>query len=340
MNCLPELIPEPEDRREPAESQDVAQPTLVPQPIESARTDFGEDSEREPSSNPEQAAEEPLLAWYSLPEVKPPPRIPHLGHVILLCLLAVVGLLGSGALTQVAIHYHLLGIANVSQAVEDIRYTLGSQAIFYFITFAGCLIIFPAIWGEAFFLGVQWRVVVALRLRWRLIGAALLCFLLALANGILLPGPPDTPIDRIFRLPGAAWLLFGFGITLAPFFEEMAFRGFLLPALCTAFDWTGEHFSGNLPRWPNERGHPRWSLPAMIVGSVLSSIPFALMHAEQTGYSLGPFLLLVCVSMVLCWVRLGTRSLAASVLVHSTYNFLLFSIMLAGTGGFKHLDKM
>lgn len=78
----------------------------------------------------------------------------------------------------------------------------------------------------------------------------------------------------------------------------------------------------------------------MIVGSVLTSVPFALMHAEQTGYSLGPFLLLVCVSMVLCWVRLGTRSLAASVLVHSTYNFLLFSLMLAGTGGFKHLDKM
>ena len=78
----------------------------------------------------------------------------------------------------------------------------------------------------------------------------------------------------------------------------------------------------------------------MAVGSLLTSIPFALMHAEQTGYALGPFLLLVCVSLVLSWARLSTRSLAASVLVHSSYNFLLFSLMLLGTGGFKHLDKM
>jgi hypothetical protein len=78
----------------------------------------------------------------------------------------------------------------------------------------------------------------------------------------------------------------------------------------------------------------------MIVASILTSIPFAWMHAEQTGYSLGPFVLLYCVSLVLCWARLTTRSLAASVMVHACYNFLLFSIMLYGTGGFQHLDKM
>jgi hypothetical protein len=78
----------------------------------------------------------------------------------------------------------------------------------------------------------------------------------------------------------------------------------------------------------------------MVFASIATSVPFALMHAEQTAWSLGPFLLLVCVSLVLCWARLATRSLAASVLVHSAYNFLLFSLMLLGTGGFKHLDKM
>jgi uncharacterized protein len=79
---------------------------------------------------------------------------------------------------------------------------------------------------------------------------------------------------------------------------------------------------------------------SMAVASILTSIPFALMHAEQTGYSLGPFLLLVCVSLVLCWARLSTRSLAASVFVHASYNCLLFSFMLLGTEGFRHLDKM
>jgi len=37
---------------------------------------------------------------------------------------------------------------------------------------------------------------------------------------------------------------------------------------------------------------------------------------------------------------LWTKSLAASTLVHSAYNFMLFSVMLLETGGFKHLDKM
>jgi membrane protease YdiL (CAAX protease family) len=78
----------------------------------------------------------------------------------------------------------------------------------------------------------------------------------------------------------------------------------------------------------------------MVLASITTSIPFALMHAEQTAWSLGPFLLLVAVSLVLCWARLAARSLAASVLVHACYNLLLFSLMLLGTGGFRHLDKM
>ena len=81
-------------------------------------------------------------------------------------------------------------------------------------------------------------------------------------------------------------------------------------------------------------------MPAMVVASVICSIPFALMHGEQTAWSIGPFLLLVSISLVLCWIRLAVRSLAASVVVHSSYNLLLFSLMFLGTGGFRHLDKM
>ena len=64
------------------------------------------------------------------------------------------------------------------------------------------------------------------------------------------------------------------------------------------------------------------------------------MHADQIAHSIGPLILLYCVSLVLCFARLATRSLAASTLLHATYNFLLFFMMLVGTGGFKHLDKM
>jgi membrane protease YdiL (CAAX protease family) len=78
----------------------------------------------------------------------------------------------------------------------------------------------------------------------------------------------------------------------------------------------------------------------MAISSVVTSILFALMHAAQTGYSWGPVMLLLGVSLVLCWTRLTTRSLAASVLVHASYNFMLFSLMMFGTGGFRHLERM
>jgi len=285
-------------------------------------------------------ADEPMFQSWLRPEYHPPQRIPNFGHLGLLAAVSFLGWLSAGLLTFVALHFHLFGISTGVQAETDIHYTLGSMAILYLVPFGACLLVFPIVWRKGFFAGLQWNGMTAVHLRWRLFGAAFVCFLLALVNGVLMPGPDNTPIDKIFRAPGAAWSLFAFGVTFAPFFEEIIFRGFLLPAICTAADWIAERFANQLERPLDPNGHPQWSLRAMVLGTILTSVPFALMHADQTGWSLGPFLLLFCVSMVLCWARLSTRSLAASVLVHASYNFLLFSLMLLGTGGFKHLDKI
>ncbi len=162
-----------------------------------------------------------------------------------------------------------------------------------------------------------------------------------MSNGLLLPGPADAPIDKLFRMPGAAWMLFAFGVTFAPFFEELVFRGFLLPALCTAYDWAAENTTAQRAA-PARRATAIRSGRCPPCSSLRSSPAFSsrCMHAEQTGYSLGPFLLLICVSLVLCGIASAPRSLAASVLVHASYNFLLFSFMLLGTSGFRHLEKM
>jgi len=346
------------------------------------------------------------------PPVRPPARIPHFGHFAFLSLVLLpLGLAVAIILMLIALHLHLFGVSTLQGTMTNIHYLLGSEAILYLATFAFCLAIFPLFWHKNLFAGLQWNGATALRLGWRLGGAAFACFLLAMLNEVLMPGPTNAPIEKIFRTPGAAWLLFGFGVTFAPFFEETFFRGFLLPSFCTAYDWFAEALSlhkdpawplQGRPRWPlaarlitatvmtipiaaicafprsghylmrvlivgiwglalalgwaighsesqgnpprfatvDANGHPVWSFSAMAVGSILVSISFALLHAQQTGYSIGPFLLLVGVSLVLCTVRLATRSLASSVVVHACYNFLLFSLMLAGTGGFRHMDKM
>ena len=281
-----------------------------------------------------------LFESLSHPEVYFAPRVPHFGHVLVLGILFGIGWLMAGLAALVVVQAHLFGIGTLEQASTDIRFTLASEAIIDIVALAGCLVIFPRLWHRGFFNGISWRRSRARRRSPRLVGAAFLCFVLALVNARLMPGPADAPIDRVFRAPGAAWLLFAFAITFAPFFEEIAFRGFLLPAMCTACDWIAEKLFDTPRRFLDAEGQPQWSLPAMICGSVLTSIPFAGMHAAQTAYSLGPFVLLVSVSLVLCWARLGARSLSAAVLVHASYNFMLFALMFIDTGGFKHLDNM
>jgi hypothetical protein len=281
-----------------------------------------------------------LFQSFSQPEVRHPARIPHLGHLALLSAFAGIGTLCATVLMLIALHFHLEGVSTQSQISTNAHYLLGFEAVLYLVAFILGLILFPLFWKQSFFAGIHWQGATALRLKWKIPAIAVGCFLLALLDELLLPGPAKAPIEELFRSPGAAWIMFGFAVTLAPFFEEMAFRGFLLPALATAWDWISEKSTGKSARPLDADGHPQWSIPAMIFASILTSLPFALLHADQTGKALGPFLLLITVSLILCAVRLKTRSLAASTLVHASYNFLIFFLMLISTGGFRHLDKM
>jgi membrane protease YdiL (CAAX protease family) len=214
------------------------------------------------------------------------------------------------------------------------------MVILYLVTLALSFVVFPLFWNKGFFAGIQWRGATALRLRWRLIGIAVGCIVLAVIDDRFMPGPKNAPIEDMFRTPGAAWLMFGFGVTFAPFFEEIAFRGFLLPSLATACDWVVEKSNGQAARTLDANGHPQWSLSAMVAASIPTSILFALIHVQQQGHSIGPFILLTMISLILCAVRFKTRSLAASTLVHACYNFILFSTALISSGGFRHFDKI
>ena len=339
MSDLPEELPgalvPPDNETSPEVLRPLAGPqeSVLVQPEKSVLPDgpFCRLPERDPDL---------LFQHFTRPIAPPQERIPHMGHIGILILLALGCLAVAALLARAAVSYHFFGVTSISEAATEIHYTLGTEAIFYLLTLCCSVLLFPLVWHRNFFAALQWHADHARKYVGYLLGAAGVCFVLAMFVGILMPGPADAPIDRIFRTPGAAWILFAFGVTLAPFFEELAFRGFLLPALSTAFDWIAEKATDEVPHPLDPYGNPQWSMPAMVVAAIITSILFAALHADQTGYSLGPFLLLVLVSLVLCGVRLALRSLAASVLVHATYNFLLFSFMFFGTSGFRHLENM
>jgi membrane protease YdiL (CAAX protease family) len=122
-----------------------------------------------------------------------------------------------------------------------------------------------------------------------------------------------------------------FGVSIAPFMEELAFRGFLLPGLVHAFQWLMRQqvLSPQAFSWI--------TLPLSVV---LTTVPFALLHAEQVSSAWGPLLLIGLVSIALCAVRLRLRSLAASTVVHAAYNLTLFAGILLQTDGFQHLERL
>lgn len=347
MNDFPEdNLRKPTDApSEGLRSHAPPEPPAVAQEAPDAAWPFASSAPSPEETGPLPAAVEPsdeplLFQSFMQPVIKRPVRIPHFGHLALLLLLSTIGFVCTVAFLFVAMRFHILGLQPSVKSTTDIHVILVSEAILYIVTFGVAVAVFPFLWGENYFAGVHWRGSVALQKFWALFGTALGCFALATLDEALLPGPSNAPIEKMLRAPGAAWLMFAFGVTIAPFFEEMFFRGFLLPALCTAYDWTAERITHRPAPALDANGHPQWSLPAMVIGSLFTSLPFALIHVEQQGHSLGPFLLLIVVSLVLCTVRLRTRSLAASTLVHACYNFCIFSVTLVVTGGFHHLDKI
>jgi len=341
-----------DDTREPVTKPADDAETFIPRPAAEPRVGnvMAEDRADDAPQLAETAApiatnappnvERPLFHSYAQPPVRRPMRIPNFGHFLLLLLLLTVAFCILVIVLALVSHFHLLGVQISAKSATDVGFNLVSEAILYLVTFGFSLFVFPMVWNESLFVGLQWRGKLALTWFWPLFGVAVICFALAILDQFLMPGPANAPIEKMISTPGAAWLMFAFGVTMAPFFEEMFFRGFLLPALCTACDWSAEKKTHRLPRPLDANGHPQWSLPAVIIGSVLTSIPFALLHVEQQGHSLGPFLLLIIVSLILCAVRLITRSLAASTLVHASYNFIIFSAAMIGSDGFRHFNKM
>jgi CAAX protease family protein len=271
---------------------------------------------------------------------RPAPRTPNFADACLFLVLMLLGLLITTGTLGLGLHYHWLGLRSFDEASRSTPIALGTQLLIYLIALTGAVPFFRMVWGKGYFEGLHWHAATASRLRYRLITTAFLCNVLAVVGNWLLPFPQHAPIDKLFGSSRDAWMLSCFGVTIAPFFEEMIFRGFLLPAVATAWDWLGERATGRRPRQLDFEGNPQWSFGAMIFAALVVSAPFALMHSAQVGQAWGPLLLLYCISLILCAVRLGTRSLAASTLVHSGYNCMLFTVMLVETGGFGHMDKL
>jgi membrane protease YdiL (CAAX protease family) len=215
---------------------------------------------------------------------------------------------------------------------------VGSEALTYIATLAISWFLFPLFWKRPFAEGIQANPDAARRNLFRLIPIGLILSFTVQAISSLATMPKDIPMDDFFRTASDVWLITAFGTLVAPLFEEILFRGFLLPAFAIAYDWL------SLPRTPaaREAWHATNKLtrPALVFSAVLTSILFSALHGQQTGFAWPVLILLFCVSVVLCFVRIRLRSVMASTLIHVSYNATIFLFAFAATGGYRHLDKL
>jgi uncharacterized protein len=262
----------------------------------------------------------------------PAKRIPHIGHAILFFSLAFLLL----ALCQLGIF--TLAHVRLESAQQHPFLGLACEALAYVLILTASAWLFPHLWELSFLQGIHWNALAVRRYWYRIIAGGVLLSVAAQVALQFLPAPKTDPFDGMVKTPHGAWLLMAFAVLLAPLTEEIAFRGFLLPALATAYDWLAlERSPAGLDRWQRSSLH---STSALVFSAIFSSIPFVLLHADQLSHAWGALGVLYGVSLVLSFVRIRTHSLACSVLTHMTYNFSIFVGILIVTGGFTHLEKL
>ncbi|HWZ50286.1 MAG TPA: CPBP family intramembrane glutamic endopeptidase [Granulicella sp.] len=293
----------------------------------------------------------------------PSARVPNIGHAVIFLSFALLVLL----LCQLVLLAPRAGhsMQASAQVVMQPKLQIATMAVAYSATLGFCFLVFPLFWRRGFLAGVHWDGSKALRLAGRLLPLGFALGLTVQAISSLIPMPKSIPMDEFFRSRSDVWLVTLFGTTLAPIFEELSFRGFLLPAFAIALDWLGpllrylSDFSLARLRGKEPPRHMHLfaearsaglgadsdnltfrSRTAAVGASILTSILFALLHAEQLAHAWAAVIVLFFVSLALTVVRVRTRSVACSTLVHASYNLSVFVTLFFATGGYRHLEKM
>lgn len=285
---------------------------------------------------PEPAREEALDIQHDTDPAQdhgPARRIPHLGHALLFFSLCASCIFFFQIILISAAHLN---------TPEQIKQHAGLAALGellgYILTFVIAVPLFPRIWGYSFLEGIHWTSRQARLHWWKLLLTGCALSLLAELADRFLKTPTDSDIIELLRTPLVAWLTAILGSIIAPIVEEVAFRGFLLPALATAYDWCSlERKPSALLQWQQTTNH---TPGALVFGAVISSIGFMLLHGMQLHWAYGPLGVLFFMSMAFAGIRIRFRSVAASTLVHIAYDAFLFAQLIVSTGGFRHLESL
>jgi membrane protease YdiL (CAAX protease family) len=140
----------------------------------------------------------------------------------------------------------------------------------------------------------------------------------------LYPPAEPPPVERLLQHPITITLYATLGVLVAPFVEEILFRGFIYPVLERRFtQWWG--LTGGIES--SFFAKISWGKTGAIV---LTGLLFALLHVSQLWGSWAGTLLIFGVGLTLSAVRAFSGSVLPCFIIHLSYNSTICLLFFAG----------
>ncbi len=187
------------------------------------------------------------------------------------------------------------------------------QLTFHALLFGYIYFLIRLRYQRPFWKTLQWRRMPLSRGLELVLGGALLAVFVELAP-TLLPDKPTFPLQRMFSSPEAAYATGIFAVLVAPFMEELIFRGVLFAFF--------ERFGG------------------LTFAVVTTAVLFAALHMEEYSGAWNHLLLILVVGLVFSLARGLSGSLAPSVILHTAYNFTVMLTLFLATQHFRAIPAL
>jgi membrane protease YdiL (CAAX protease family) len=244
----------------------------------------------ESENTPQNAPETPSLEVVP-PELTVPARerVPFWGYTDLFL---VLGLL-FGFSVIVVVMIGLLAIPYPSLRTDQTALALPVQIAFYGCLYLSFRMVLSLRYRKPVFWSLGWRRA-RINLVWMGAGGIVLAFVLS-ALGDLFKTPKITlPFDKLTNTPASLTFFAIVAIVLAPFFEELFFRGFVQPLLSRTF--------------------------GTVAGVLITAVFFGALHGFEYSWVWQYALFISLAGAVFGFLRARTNSIVPSTVMHGCFN--------------------
>ncbi len=250
------------------------------------------------------------------PRAEVPPVTWRLRDLILFLAFAALSLMIASfvAFAGFAIFRPLAGwtISN-KELANNTFFNVATQLIFYLFLLGYISLLIKTGYRLPFWRGLGWRKVRAGGLVYLVLAGVCLSLAVELMPR-LLPDTEKFPLEQMFSSPAAAYVVALFAVLVAPFMEELVFRGVLFA------------FLENLV-----------SVRFAIVGT---AVLFAGLHVPEYWHAWNKVFLILLVGFVFSLVRGVSGSVTASFILHLSYNGSQMFALFVSSNHFRHIQGM